>query len=1285
MKALHTGDWHIGTFKGPELNGVNLRSLDTKDCLDAMLERAREECPELVLVSGDIFHTGKTWSDRCCEEVITAIDIITKLSYNAKQVIVMRGTPNHDGDGQFRVLQTHFAEAENVHIVVEPVVISTNYADVAVIPGFDRGTYRAKFPGLGKEEENEVFSRELGNIVMGLRAQCREDHPAVLMAHYTVPGCNMESGQTQILTQFEPVIPTESLDAADYDLVALGHIHRPQQLQSIKNAFYSGSINANNFNDEGQERGFWIHHFEQGAFRKPGMVLTDSEFIKTPYREFLTIHLTDADITAINLGNIDEIAMNYWRWNGAISGKIVRVLYECTADKKKAFNSVILAKTMYDDGAFFVWDILPEKVNEFANKTEFTDVTDPEVNLAKYFEEKQVPPEKIEEFVLKARPVITEAEANMTAVANTGMFEPVEISVKNYRNYEEESFNFEDISFCTINGPNGAGKSSLFMDAIIDCLYEETREGEKTGWIRNDEKARSGSIMFSFRIGEKIFRVTRTRARSGKGTLNIAQLIDEEWIDCSKEKYADTQQEIVNIVGMNSFTFKSCALIMQDQYGLFLQAKPEERVEVLGTLLGLGIYKIMERIASDKAKANGAKVREIKQEIEIHLGTIDSFGDPQAELEICTAELNSSETKLKEKTAERDNKKLILTHQKEAVERRNKLLAEVRTLQEKKDSAEQNRVAQQAIVDSSTIILDSRTEIEAKVAEHKTLLERELELAGESALYASKKQEAENLAKQAVTEQQAIDRYRDRAKQKENELSLAQPTDQDAVVKENAAEYDRQKKLLDEEYEKERRYRVIEQELIQARHSLQQLSTQHDADIKRMQLSEDGLKKKAELLSNVECVDIDNAKCGFLSDAIAANKLLETYPEQYAQKRKAYEAQADPYNQKIEGLEKQLADIDYDAAVVAEISEKVKRLKPYVTQLEAINQREGKIALLKADIQHLQSNIAEAEKRLSEVKLKGIEAEQERDRYAKAFEEHAQVLSKIVTLEPWLEKEKQLPVAEERNTTALNRIVELTTELADIDAEIAEKQEDADKESLATNGVEELQALVNDLETEILAVTDIVKNQQMKIGALKQKTEQIEELKKEINILQECKVEYAKETAVYDELKVAFSQSGVPHQIIRSIIPQLTDMANSILSQMTGGKMGVDFRLERLQKNGKEKTSLDIFIEECGKSSLPYLSKSGGEKVKASLAVILSLAEMKAYTAGVQFGFLQIDEPPFLDSDGTQAYVDSLEAIRKRYPNIKIMAITHDQEFKARFPQSVTVYKDEQGSHVRWD
>lgn len=89
-----------------------------------------------------------------------------------------------------------------------------------------------------------------------------------------------------------------------------------------------------------------------------------------------------------------------------------------------------------------------------------------------------------------------------------------------------------------------------------------------------------------------------------------------------------------------------------------------------------------------------------------------------------------------------------------------------------------------------------------------------------------------------------------------------------------------------------------------------------------------------------------------------------------------------------------------------------------------------------------------------------------------------------------------------------------------------------------------------------------------------------------------------------------------------------------------------------------------------------------GEKVKASLSVILALAEIKSSSAGIQLGMLFIDEPPFLDADGIQAYCDALETIQRRYSGIKIMAITHDPTMKARFPQNLDVVKTEHGSKL---
>lgn len=72
MKVLHTADWHIGQFKGPVEDGVNLRSLDTVKCLEYMVEKAREEHPDLVCISGDVFHQEQIGPVRYSDEMVTA-------------------------------------------------------------------------------------------------------------------------------------------------------------------------------------------------------------------------------------------------------------------------------------------------------------------------------------------------------------------------------------------------------------------------------------------------------------------------------------------------------------------------------------------------------------------------------------------------------------------------------------------------------------------------------------------------------------------------------------------------------------------------------------------------------------------------------------------------------------------------------------------------------------------------------------------------------------------------------------------------------------------------------------------------------------------------------------------------------------------------------------------------------------------------------------------------------------------------------------------------------------
>lgn len=1279
MKILHTADWHIGSFKGPERDGVNLRSLDTQKCLEEMVRVAETENPELALVSGDIFDRAEIWQGRSHKEVLQARNIILGLSKCCGKVFVMRGTPNHDSAEAFGELQAHFELVPNVEIVTVPQVIRTEQFDIAVLPGFDRGYFRANHPGLGKEEEHEVLTKELANAVLGLKAQCEPGKKSILMSHYTIPGCNTESGQVMMLTQFEPVLLPECLIAADFDLVAMGHIHRSQKLPNVENCYYSGSINSMTFNDEGQERGFWIHEYSADGWSRT--------FHQTPYREFVTFRFTDTDITAINLGNLDDVAFNWWRYNGGVQDRIVRILYTCSYENSKALNTALLEKALYDDGAFYVAGILPEKVEEAADRNDLSNTTDPEENLRQYLADKQYTEEQIQELVLKARPVIAQAEASMSLSAGTGTFEPVEIEVRNYRNYAEEHFSFEDISFCTINGQNGAGKSSLFMDAIIDCLYEEPREGELTGWIRNDEKARSGSIIFTFRIGDKVFRVTRTRARSGKGTLNLSELVDGEWRNRSKEKQRDTQAEIINILGMDSLTFKSCALIMQDQYGLFLQAQKEERMVILGNLLGLGVYEAMNKIAGDKAKAYGAKTRELKQEIGIHNATIKSYGDPAGEIEQAKSDLQKKTEKDREITRERDERKLELLSLQEVQERCNKLSESISSLTMKKAATGQNRDAQSEIIRNCRTVLNTEQTVVEKAERYRALETRKSELIEEAALFGSKQLEVSKV----ITRVSALesDLASAKAKLQRERVRLAEHEDTfgDAEILQNAEKYQSARSSLDSMQALALNYQEADQRVQAAKAAQRDIEREIEANNDQILSTRNFLGKDIAILSDdCGCIDIEKADCKFLAKAKASKGILQEEEEKYRTKKAELEHILAQRISSVAAAESERDGIPYDADKKAEAERLCAELLPYVAKAEQVRKKVSETAIIRASVENAQSNISDIEKRLTEANTEASRAKEDLEQYRGAFDENKKVSDEMQMLSPWIEQEKQLPVIRERLANATQRLSELDLQITELDAELSEKQFELSKEILKTTGLAEKQAEVGRLDTQLEGIEGEIKILQMNVGALTQKMEQIGKLKAEIDVLQGKERDAAKETADYDILKVAFSQDGIPHQIIRTIVPKLTATANTILGQMTGGKMGIDFKTEKVMKNNskKEVVTLDIFIEEYGKSALPYLSKSGGEKVKASLSVILALAEIKSSTAGIQLGMLFIDEPPFLDSEGIQAYCDALETIQRRYAGIKIMAITHDPTMKARFPQNLDVVKTESGSKVSY-
>ena len=1282
IRILHAGDLHIGNFPGPEENGENVRFKDICKCLDALVEGAEAQQPEMAVIAGDIFHQARVWSDRGLKENQTAVRFLRRLA-SVCPVVVMRGTPNHDSEEQFNMLEVAFEGDESVSIVTTPEVRTySSYAgkkvQIACLPGFDRGYYRAKHPGLSKEEENEVFTQSIEQMILGLKAQTDKESPTVLVSHYTITGCNMESGQTAFFSQFEPVVYPSTLQAADFDLVCFGHIHRPQQLDGCKNTFYCGAISALNFNDEGQDRGYYIHTVEDGGQVK-------SEFFKLPTRQYKTIRLENEDVEKINDGEYDSLPIE----NCDVQDKVVRVLYNCTDENNKAFNHGVLEGFLKSCGAFFVQEITPQKISITVDRKSMDAEGTPEDNLGSYLAEKGLTPERIGEIIELARPIISEATEKATQERHTGLFVPVEIEVKNYRNYREETFSFEGIRFCTINGSNGVGKSSLFMDAMCDALFEETREGELTGWICNDPEARSGSIKFTFKLGERLYRVTRTRQKSGKATLNISECVDGEWVDRSKEKFKDTQAEIINIIGMDSLTLKACALIMQDQYGLFLQADKEARMNILGSILGLSVYGDMEELAAEKATETNRTIRTLQDRTENILAGLPNREELTAKI---TAEEESRklyEAQAAEKTAAVDGLKVKLNTQLEAASRAMKLNSKISSLTATRASKEATKTAQAGIVSAADVILSKEAEIAAGVAKLHEMLEQEKELIKGKATYDSLAERKAQLEKAVTLAESSAKEMRDKRAalvlMKIGPLQQALTKAEELTAKHK--EYEEKQGRMAELAALEPEWKKAVEELEAAQRQLAEIEADGKRTAESHALRIKTLKGKVELLADSGCPDIEKASCKFLADALKAKAELPEAEKEAAQAAEEYEDMRREATASLAVLQKAVDDSLYHPEEMEALRGDLRLLEAAEKEYAGLEGQRKELALINERAEELEKAAADAEETAEKGRKDISDIEAQLNAVAQASAAYDSLQAEIALARQWEEKEKQLPVAREKKEAAAQRVLEIDTEIEGIEAEITEAKAELAEEQSKTVGREHLEAQVRAAEREIAELQEQAQKAVMAIGGLNRQLEQLNESVKQADELQAQVNDLGATAAGYEELKKAFSQDGIPHNIIRSIIPIFEATATNILGQMSGGKMSVEFVTEKVLKsnNKKEVTTLDIIINDSDTGRLPYMSRSGGERVKAALSVILALSEIKSSKAGVQLGFLFIDEPPFLDAQGVQAYCDALEAIQSRYASLKVMAITHDPAMKSRFPQSVDVVKTPDGSKVIYE
>jgi DNA repair exonuclease SbcCD ATPase subunit len=199
-------------------------------------------------------------------------------------------------------------------------------------------------------------------------------------------------------------------------------------------------------------------------------------------------------------------------------------------------------------------------------------------------------------------------------------------------------------------------------------------------------------------------------------------------------------------------------------------------------------------------------------------------------------------------------------------------------------------------------------------------------------------------------------------------------------------------------------------------------------------------------------------------------------------------------------------------------------------------------------------------------------------------------------------------------------------------------------------------------------------------GNLQGHAEDMERSLSERDTLASQKPALARDLEVHTQLVKAFGKNGVPAIIMENVTEDLKNYANDILRRISDKPMSVEFITQRRTESGSWSETFDIMVMIDDETN-EFEDLSGGEQVRAAIAIRLALSSVLMRRMGSSVRFLLLDEvDQALDRRGVQALADALHIISKEF---KILVITHNETMKERFDHIITVQKGPSGSFLR--
>lgn len=397
IRFIHSADYHFGIEnygKVDPATGIHSRLLDFDKALNHCISYAINEKVDFFLFCGDAY---KTITPSPTQQKLLFSSFLRL--YQAKiPVVIIVG--NHDNPLSFGKAHSLdiFKELplDGFHVISKPEIIQLNLKNgpiqIVGMPWPARTTIAINQKHIAKSSKQliDYISKAVATIIQEKANQLNPNIPSILAGHLTVSNGIFSGSEKRAIYGADPCLLPSNLAISPFDYVALGHLHRYQNLnpQGYPAIVYSGSIERIDFGERKENKGFC-----DVTIPEKGKVT--HKFVEIPVREFIQI---DIQLQA-NSDQTEQVLNALKKYS--LDNAIIKIRYHIPPGKRDLVD--IKAVQNFCDKAHYLANIIPIRSPEQRDRRSGMKVDmDLSMLLSTYFDNKPEFKERKDSLIKKA-------------------------------------------------------------------------------------------------------------------------------------------------------------------------------------------------------------------------------------------------------------------------------------------------------------------------------------------------------------------------------------------------------------------------------------------------------------------------------------------------------------------------------------------------------------------------------------------------------------------------------------------------------------------------------------------------------------------------------------------------------------------------------------------------------------------------------------------------------------------------------------------------------------------